>query len=153
MFLCHPIRTLLVSINQSFYLIYTMFSTDLNFIEISIYEIISRRISSQIVIFLFFCFIFKDNNVLVEQHNPSENIVIVKEKLDGIDIDKIRNLGDLLRIVFIHEECGNLKVLVDGGELPEIITNRGSQTFYKLIDFHSVTNVIGEYFLNTNVDQ
>ena len=43
--------------------------------------------------------------------------MIVKEELDGIDIDDIGNLEDLLRIVFIHEECGNLKVFVDGGEL------------------------------------
>ena len=35
--------------------------------------------------------------------------MIVKEELDGIDIDDIGNLEDLLRIVFIHEECGNLK--------------------------------------------
>ena len=34
-----------------------------------------------------------------------------------VDIDNIGNLEDLLRIVFIHEECGNLKVLVDGREL------------------------------------
>ena len=27
------------------------------------------------------------------------------------------HLDDLLRIVFIHEKCGNLKVFVDGGEL------------------------------------
>ena len=44
--------------------------------------------------------------------------LIVKEELDGIDhIDDIGNLKDLLRIVIIHEECGNLKVFVDGGEL------------------------------------
>ena len=43
--------------------------------------------------------------------------MIVKEKLDGIDIDDIGNLEDLLRIMFIHEECGNLKVFVDGGEV------------------------------------
>ena len=43
--------------------------------------------------------------------------MIVKEELDGIDIDGIGNLKDLLGIVFIHEECGNLKVFVDGGEL------------------------------------
>ena len=42
---------------------------------------------------------------------------MVKEELDGIDIDDIRNLEDLLRIVFIHEECENLKVFVDSGEL------------------------------------
>ena len=43
--------------------------------------------------------------------------MIVKQELDGIDIDDIRNLEDLLRIVIIHEECGNLEVFVDGGEL------------------------------------
>ena len=43
--------------------------------------------------------------------------MIVKEELDGIDIDDIGNLEDLLRIVFIHEECENLKVFVDSGEL------------------------------------
>ena len=77
----------------------------------------------------------------MNKHNPSEKIVIVKEELDGIDIDDIGNLEDLLRIVFIHEEWGNLKVFVDGGELTG---NRRSQEFYKLIDVHSVTNAIGE---------
>ena len=43
--------------------------------------------------------------------------MIVKEELDGTDIDDIGDLEDLLRIMFIHEECGNLKVFVDGGEL------------------------------------
>ena len=66
---------------------------------------------------------------------------MVKEELDGIDIDDIRNLEDLLRIVFIHEECGNLKVFVDGRE---ILTKRISLVFYKLIDVHSVINVIEE---------
>ena len=43
--------------------------------------------------------------------------MVVKEEIDGIDIDDIENLDDLLRIVFIHEEWGNLKVFIDGGEL------------------------------------
>ena len=46
---------------------------------------------------------------------------MVKEELDDIDIDDIENLEDLLRIVFINEECGNLKVFVDGGELTKNI--------------------------------
>ena len=37
--------------------------------------------------------------------------MIVKEELDGIDIDDIGNLENLLRIMFIHEEYGNLKVV------------------------------------------
>ena len=42
--------------------------------------------------------------------------MIIKEELDGIDID-IGNVEDLLRIVFIHEKCGNLKVCVGSREL------------------------------------
>ena len=49
--------------------------------------------------------------------------MIVKEELDGIDICDIGNLEDLLRIVLIHEECGNLKSFVDGGELTRNINN------------------------------
>ena len=95
-----------------------MFSTGLNFKEASIYELKSTRLRSQISMFYFSSFIFKDNYVLVEWHNPSEKTVIVKEELDGIDIGDIGNLEDLQRIVFIHKECGNLIVLlVDGEEL------------------------------------
>ena len=63
----------------------------------------------------------KENYVLVEEENPSEEIVIAKEELNGIDIDDIGYLEDLLRIMFIHEECGNLKVFADGGEKPGVL--------------------------------
>ena len=59
-------------------------------------------------------FIFKENHI-IEANNPSEKNVT--EELDGINIDDIGNLEDLLRIVFVHEECWNLKVFVGGGEL------------------------------------
>ena len=49
--------------------------------------------------------------------------MIIKEELDGIDIYDIGNLEDLLRIVLIHEECGNLNSFVDGGELTRNINN------------------------------
>ena len=48
-----------------------------------------------------------------------------EEELDVIDdIDDILNLVDLLRIVIIHEECENLKVFVDGRELPRNINRK-----------------------------
>ena len=53
--------------------------------------------------FYFSSFLFKDNHVLVEQYNLSEKSMIVKEELDGTDIDDIGNLEDLIRIVFIHQ--------------------------------------------------
>ena len=60
----------------------------------------------------------------------------------GIDIDDIENLEDLLRVVFIDEECGNLKVVVES--LLETLTKRRSQTFYRPIDLHSVKNAVGK---------
>ena len=50
--------------------------------------------------------------------------MIVKEELDGIEIDDIGNLEELLRILFIHEKCGNLKVFIDGGKLNRIINEK-----------------------------
>ena len=50
----------------------------------------------------------------VEEDNPSEKNVA--EELDGIGINDIGNLEHLLRIMCIHEECGNLKVFTGGGE-------------------------------------
>ena len=48
----------------------------------------------------------------------------VTEELNGFDIEDIGNLEDLLRIMFIHEECGNLKVLVGGGEFTRHINKK-----------------------------
>ena len=49
--------------------------------------------------------------------------------------------------VFIHKEYGDLNVVVDDVEITRILKKRTSQTFYKLIDVHTVTNAIGEIVL------
>ena len=68
-------------------------------------------------------FIFKENHVFIEEEdNPPDKVVMVKEELDGIDIDGIGDLVGLTRLMFIDEENGNLKV-VEGSVL-EIITER-----------------------------
>ena len=46
---------------------------------------------------------------------PSNKVNAVEEKQNGIDIDGIGNLMDLSKLMFIDEECGNLKVVADGG--------------------------------------
>ena len=74
-------------------------------------------------------FIFKENHVLVEEDNPSEKNVIVKEELDDTDVDDV---------------VGILKCSLVLESFLEILTKWRSQTFYKLIDVHSVTNVLGE---------
>ena len=60
-------------------------------------------------------FIFKENQVIIGEDDPLEKNVT--GELDGIDTDDIGNVEGLLRIVFIHEECGNLKVFAGDEEL------------------------------------
>ena len=66
-----------------------------------------------------------------------------------VDINEIGNLEDLLRAVFINEECGNLKVVIYGRCLLEILTRRRSETFYEPLDLQSVTNAVGEGIYST----
>ena len=48
------------------------------------------------------CFIFKVNYVFIEEKdNPVEKVVIDEEELDGIEINRILNLENLPRTVFI----------------------------------------------------
>ena len=49
------------------------------------------------------------------RRSPSNKVVTVEEELDGIDIVGIGNLMHLSRPMFIDEECGNIKVVLDGG--------------------------------------
>ena len=51
--------------------------------------------------------------------------MIVKEELDGIDINDIGTYNwTLERIVFIHEECGSIKVFIDGEGLARNINKQ-----------------------------
>ena len=60
----------------------------------------------------------------MKKTKPSEEVVIVEEELNLVDIDDIGNLENLPRFVFIDEECGNLKVVNDGGELTKNINQK-----------------------------
>ena len=53
-----------------------------------------------------------------------ENFVIVEEELVGIDTDDIGNLEESPRFVFIDEECENLIVVNDAGELTRNINQK-----------------------------
>ena len=50
--------------------------------------------------------------------------MIVEEELDCVDIDDIGNLKDSPTLKFINEECGNLIVVNDGGELTTNINQK-----------------------------
>ena len=112
----------------------------------SIYQITLRRLCSQILSFYFSSFISKDNHVLVEKHNPLEKSYDSQErtrwywyrwhwKLRGFTTNSVHPWR-------IWESVLKFSLKVES--LLEILTNRRSQTFYKLIDVHSATNVIGE---------
>ena len=83
------------------------------------YGIKSRRLRSQNLT----CFAFL---VLISVKNQLFKNVIVEEELDCIDIDDIGNLEDSPRLVFINEECGNLIVVNDDGELTRNISQKKS---------------------------
>ena len=51
---------------------------------------------------------------------------MVEEELDGLDINDIANLVDLPRLMFIDEECRNLKVVVDELDLTRNIDRKSS---------------------------
>ena len=76
--------------------------------------------------------------------------MIVKEELDGTGVDDIGNLEDLLRIVFIYEECGNLKVFVDGGKLTRNINKKKKpgvlHAFYKRFTYLKGSNFCENLF-------
>ena len=57
-----------------------------------------------------------------KEGNPSEEVVIFEEELDGIG-----NVKNLARLLFIDKECGNLEVFVDGGGLTRNITQKKSK--------------------------
>ena len=81
----------------------------------------------------FSVFIFKLNQVFKEgKDNPVERVVIDEEEPDGIEIDAILKLQNLPR-VFIDQECWNLNLIVDGGELSGNINKKKSdvQQAYK----------------------
>ena len=73
-------------------------------------------------------FNFKQNHVfIVEEDSSSDKVVIIDEKLDGIDTDFIRNLAVLLRLMFSNEKCGNLEVVLVGGQLGNINRKKKSE--------------------------
>ena len=114
----HPINTkyayklanqkLLVSISQSFsgYLIYFYYYFFDRAKEANVYEIKTQRLRSQ-------------------------KVIIVEEELEGIDIDGIGNLEDLLKVVFIDKAFGNLKINIDDGELTRNINRKTKSDLFQ----------------------
>ena len=73
---------------------------------------------------MFYLSSFTLNNGFIDKGNPLEKVAIVEEELNRLDVDGIGNLEDLPRFVFTDEECGNLKVVNDRGELTRNINQK-----------------------------
>ena len=85
-----------------------------------------RRLRSQILTSFIFLVLFKKKSRFrsFKKATVQKNFVIVEEELYGIDTDDIANLEDSPRFVFIDEECENLIVVNDGGELTRNINQK-----------------------------
>ena len=100
--------------------------TDLNSKETNIYEITSGGWRSQILLFLFSSFIFKENHILVEEGNPSRRRT---------------------RCYWWYRWHRKLRGFIKNSDHPwrmwESLSTR-CQAFFRLIDVPFVTNFIGE---------
>ena len=90
------------------------------------YEIKLRRVLSQILTCFIFLVLLSKYYGFVKKNHSSKKKCYIEKELDCIDRDDIGNLEDSPRLVFINEECGNLIVVNDGGELTENISQKKS---------------------------
>ena len=68
--------------------------------------------------------IFEENYVFIEEGNPQTKLIQLRKNKMELK-DGIGNLMDFPRLLFIDEECGNLKVVVDGGEFTRNDNRKG----------------------------
>ena len=88
---------------------------------------------------------FQKTRAFIEEDNPSEKAAIIEEGLNGIDIDDIGNLEDSPRLVFVDEECENLIVANNVGEVARNINQKNkSDVLHYSIDLHYLKNAVGE---------
>ena len=62
-----------------------------------------------------FKFYFRRKSRFYWRGKPSNKVNTVEEEQNGTDTDGIGNLMDLPKLMFIDEECRNLKVVFDDG--------------------------------------
>ena len=83
-------------------------------------------------------FNFEENHLFVEEGNPQTKLIqLRKNKMELIQMVLETYLP---KIIFIDEECGNLKVVFEGGQFTRNNNSKRKSEVYKPIDVHSVTN-------------
>ena len=83
-----------------------------------------RRLRSQILTCFIFYFYFQKKSRFHLRRQAFRNTLIAEEELNGTGIDEIGNLEDLPRFVLVNEECRNLEVVHDCGELTKNINQK-----------------------------
>ena len=86
--------------------------------------------------------IFKVNHYIIGEEEFFRINVFWLKELDHIDIDGMRNLEDLARLMMKNVGILMKSLMVES--LLEISIKRRSQRFYEPIDVHSIKNVIGK---------
>ena len=61
--------------------------------------------------------ILNQNELFIEQKNPSEELVICEEDIAALDTSAMKeaNVEDLHKLIFIDEKSGNMRVVVHEG--------------------------------------
>ena len=124
----HPIRKLLVLINKPSFLIYFCYNC-FDRVKKQIWNKIEGDYVCRYWLVLFSTFIFKKKSRFHLRRQAFRNTFIAEEELNGIGIDEIENLEDLPRFVLVNEECRNLEVVHDCGELTKNINQKKKSDF------------------------
>ena len=65
--------------------------------------------------------ILNQNELFIEEENPSEELVISEEEIAALDTSAMKetNVEDLPKLIFIDEKSGNMRVVVHGSGIAE----------------------------------
>ena len=125
----HPVRKLLVPIDQSSYLICFCYNLFDRAKKPNMYEIKSRTLRSQILTCFIFLVLFSKKSMFHWKKQPFRKKYYSWGRT-RLYIEAIGNLENSPRFVFIDEECENLIVVNDGAELTRNINQKKKLTFY-----------------------
>ena len=87
--------------------------------------------------------ILNQNELFIEEENPSEELVISEEEIAALDTSAMKetNVEDLPKLIFIDEKSGNMRVVVMKVEVRKEQKAILSQESWLPIDVHFVVNV------------
>ena len=87
--------------------------------------------------------ILSQNGLIIEEENPSEELVISEEEISALDTSAMKetNVEDLPKLIFIHEKSGNIRVVVHESRSTETTKSDTKSGEWLPIDVHFVLNV------------